>query len=46
VIFGCLLALLGFSRIYLGWHHPSDVFFGWALGGVAGFGVHLFSAKD
>lgn len=44
--FGCMLALLGFSRIYLGWHHPSDVFFGWALGGVAGFGVHLFSAKD
>ncbi|MGE4290863.1 MAG: phosphatase PAP2 family protein [Desulfovibrio sp.] len=43
---GLLLALLGFSRIYLGWHHPSDVFFGWALGGVAGLAVHLFSHKE
>ncbi|WP_022660735.1 phosphatase PAP2 family protein [Paucidesulfovibrio longus] len=43
---GLLLALLGFSRVYLGWHHPSDVFFGWALGGVAGLAVHLFSHKE
>ncbi len=44
--FGLFLALVGFSRIYLGWHHPSDVFFGLLLGSVAGFAIHLFAQKD
>lgn len=44
--FGLFLALVGFSRIYLGWHHPTDVFFGLLLGSVAGFAIHLFSQKD
>lgn len=29
-----LPALIGLSRIYLGVHYPTDVFFGWALGAV------------
>jgi len=32
VLTGVAAALVGLSRIYLGWHHPSDVFFGWLLG--------------
>lgn len=43
--FGLLTALTGFSRIYLGWHHPSDVFFGWLLGSAAGLGIHLLATR-
>lgn len=46
LFFGLLLALMGFSRIYLGWHHPTDVFFGWLLGSVTGLAVHLFATKE
>lgn len=43
--FGLIIALLGFSRIYLGWHHPSDVLCGWLLGSVAGMAVTLLAPK-
>ncbi|MEF2145281.1 MAG: phosphatase PAP2 family protein [Desulfovibrionaceae bacterium] len=43
---GILLALLGFTRIYLGWHHPTDVLFGWLLGSVAGLAIQLLTSKD
>lgn len=46
LLLGLLVALTGFSRIYLGWHHPSDVFFGWLLGSVAGLAIHLLASKD
>jgi undecaprenyl-diphosphatase len=29
-----LAALLGLSRVYLGYHYPSDVVAGWALAGA------------
>lgn len=37
---GCLglfAGAVGFSRIYLSWHYPSDVFFGWLLGSVTAY---------
>jgi undecaprenyl-diphosphatase len=39
---GLLLALQGFSRVYLAHHHVADVAFGMAFGAAAGWGVWLF----
>jgi len=42
-LLGLSLGLVGFSRIYLGWHHPSDVFFGWLLSSVGGFAAVIIA---
>jgi undecaprenyl-diphosphatase len=34
---GCLAALIGFSRVYLSWHYPSDVLGGLVTGSIGGY---------
>ncbi|WP_291328869.1 phosphatase PAP2 family protein [Desulfovibrio sp. UCD-KL4C] len=46
LLLGLFAAAVAFSRIYLAWHHPSDVLCGWMLGSVAGFAIHLFSNEN
>ncbi|MBU1003770.1 MAG: phosphatase PAP2 family protein [Proteobacteria bacterium] len=37
LLLGLLVAIMGFSRIYLNMHFPTDVFFGWLFGALAGW---------
>ncbi len=46
LLIGLALALTGFSRIYLGWHHPTDVLCGWLLGSVGAMAVTIFARKN
>lgn len=38
---GLLVALMGFSRVYLGEHHMDDVLFGWSLGCASALAIRL-----
>ncbi|WP_461209092.1 phosphatase PAP2 family protein [Desulfocurvus sp. DL9XJH121] len=47
LLLGVLLAFMGFSRIYLNHHYPSDVLFGWMFGSLAGWATYAFGGgKD
>lgn len=43
LVISLLVALMGFTRVYLGWHHVADVFFGWILGSAAALTIHLIA---
>lgn len=43
---GLCIAVMGFSRMYLFQHYPTDVFFGWMLGSVSGFAAYSFGATE
>ncbi len=39
---GLFVALMAYSRVFLGWHHPADVGFGLAFGGLAAWLIHSY----
>ena len=41
---GLFAALVAFTRVYLGEHHPSDLFLGWLLGAFAGALIYAYGA--
>ncbi|MBG0774986.1 MAG: phosphatase PAP2 family protein [Desulfovibrionaceae bacterium] len=43
-LLGLTVLLVGASRVYLGWHHPEDVFCGLLVGAWAGLLIH-FAAR-
>lgn len=45
-IIGLCVAVVGFTRIYLSWHHPTDVFFGWLLGSFGGFVTAIIAGSN
>lgn len=40
------MALMGFTRLYLGWHHPSDVLMGWLVGSYTALGIYWFGIQE
>lgn len=43
---GLYSGLVALSRVFLGWHHPTDVFFGWVLGSASGLAIHAATGTE
>lgn len=46
ILSGFFVALMGYSRVFLGWHSPADVAFGLVFGGYAAWLIYIYGREQ
>ncbi len=46
IVAGGFVALMAYSRVYLGWHQAADVAFGFAFGGFAAWLIYTYGKRS